>query len=297
MTSYLHKPLACLLQNLYVASDAKKKVKAGLSSMEKLEIKDITLENIDHFANLCIPMERRNDAQFIKGAKMKKKWATEALKAYGSIAKLAYLDSKPVGLIQYQLNPAERIVEISCIFVPEKANSRKGIGKSLFKALIEDAKKPQPLFDNEVPDALVTWAFQVPKWYPQHKFYQRMGFKRVKTDDPFLLYHPLKKGYVYRPKERKYLPQEEDQGKAFIFYDPSCPFAIHFAHAIKKSIREVAPGIPIGVINKFEELEQVKKRGQALTCAVNRRAIQTFFMDKENFQKEVKQALSSSDTA
>ena len=38
--------------------------------------------------------------------------------------------------------------------------------------------------------ALVTWAFQVSGFYPQHEFYLKMGFKRVREDDPFLLYYP-----------------------------------------------------------------------------------------------------------
>ena len=61
-------------------------------------------------------------------------------------------------------------------------------------------EKPKPAFNNDIPLALITWAFQVPGWYPQHEFYQRMGFKKVKEDDPFLLYYMLKKGYVHHPK-------------------------------------------------------------------------------------------------
>jgi GNAT superfamily N-acetyltransferase len=254
---------------------------------------DVNLENVNHLVDLCIPLDKKDDPLFIKGVNVKKKWATQILKKHGSIAKLAYLDSKPVGLIQYQPNPEEMLVEIACIFVPEKESLRKGIGESLLKALMEEMKKPQPAFNNNVPLAFVTWAFQVPGWYPQHEFYQKMGFKKVKEDDPFLLYYPIKKGYVYRPKEKKFIPQKEDSGKAIIFYDPSCPFSIYFSEKIKESIREVAQDIPIRMVNKFEEIEEVKKRGQVPTCAVNGKPIETFFMDKENFQKEVKRALQS----
>jgi len=260
---------------------------------EKLAIRNANLENVDQLIDFCIPLDKKDDPLFIDGISVKKKWATQVMEAYGSIAKLAYLDSKPVGLIQYQPNPEERVVEIACIFVPENENLRKGIGESLLRALIQEMKKPQPAFNNNVPLALVTWAFQVPGRYPQHEFYQKMGFKRVKKDDPFLLYYPIKKEYVYHPKEKKFIPQKEDSGKAIIFYDPSCPFSIYFSEKIKESIREVAPDIPIRMINRFEELEEVKKRGQVPSCAVNRKPIETFFMDKVNFQKEVKEALNS----
>lgn len=260
-------------------------------SMEKLKIQDVTSKNIDDLVNLCMPAERKSDPQFVEGAKVKSKWATGALKRCGSIAKIAYLNSKPVGLIQYQPRLEERVVEIVCIFVPEKGNFRRGIGKSLLKALLEDVKKPQAFLENQIPNALITWAFKVPGWYPQHEFYQRMGFKKVKENDPFLLYYPLKKGYVYRPKEKKYILQKDDKGKALVFYDPSCPFVTHFTETIELLIKEVAPDIPIRRINKFEEPEEMKKRGQVSSCIVNGKAIQTFFMDRENFRKEVKQAL------
>lgn len=260
---------------------------------EKLTIRDVSLENVDHLIDLCISSDKKDDPLFIKGVKVKKKWATEAMKKYGRIAKLAYLDSKPVGLIQYQPNPEEGVVEIACIFVPEKENLRKGIGYSLLKALMKEMKKPQPALNNSVPLALVTWAFQVPGRYPQNEFFLKMGFKKVKEDDPFLLYYPIKKGYVYHPKGKKFIPQKEDRGKAVIFYDPSCPFSTYFSEKIKEFVREVAPDIPIRMVNRFEEMEEVKKRGQVPACAVNGKPIQTFFMDEENFQKEVKTALRS----
>ncbi|MFQ5758337.1 MAG: GNAT family N-acetyltransferase [Candidatus Bathyarchaeia archaeon] len=259
-----------------------------------MEIRDVNLENIDDLVNLCIPPDKKDDPLFVEGMNAKRKWATQVIEKYGSTAKLAYLNSKPVGLIQYQPNPEERLVKITCIFVPEEKNFRKGIGKSLLEALIEDMKEPKPAFNNDVPLAFVTWAFQVPGRYPQHKFYQRMKFQKVKENDPFLLYYPLKKGYIYRPKEKKFIPQEEDRGEALIFYDPSCPWSIYFSEKIKESIGEVAPNVPIRMINKFEESEEVEKRGQVPSCAVNRKPIETFFMDKENFQKEVRKALGHS---
>jgi len=259
--------------------------------MEKLEIRDVNLDSIDDLINLCIPPDKKNDPLFVEGMDAKKKWAIKAIEKYGTIAKLAYLNSEPVGLIQYQPNLEERLVEIGCIFVPEEKNLREGIGKSLLEALMEDMKEPKLAFNNDIPLAFVTWAFEVPGWYPQHKFYRRMGFKKVKEDDPFLLYYPLKKEYIYHPEEKKFIPQEEDTERASIFYDPSCPFCIYSSESIKKSIREVALNIPIRMINKFEEPEEVEKRGQVPPCVVYGKPIETFFMDRQNFQKEVKRAL------
>ncbi|MEM3442990.1 MAG: hypothetical protein QW667_07690 [Candidatus Bathyarchaeia archaeon] len=259
--------------------------------MESFKIRDARPEDVDSLINLCIPAERRNDRHFIEGANVKRVWAKKSLEKFGGIAKMAYLNSAPVGLIQYQPKPVEKLLEITCIFVPDIKNTRRGIGKALLNALIEDAKKPKEFFDNEPPHALVTWAFRVPGRYPQNEFYLKMGFKKVSEDDPFLLYYPLRQGYVYTPKKEKFIPQAEDKGKALIFFDPSCPFCIYFSEQIKNSIREVAPNLPVRMVNMFEEWEEVEKRGRVPTCAVNKKPITAFFMDKENFQKEVREAL------
>lgn len=254
--------------------------------MEHLEIRDVNLENIDDLIDLCIPPDRKNEPYFVEAKEAKKKWATRLLEKHEGVAKLAYLNAKPVALIQYRLVPEEQVVKIDCIFVPEKENLRKGIGKALLKALIAEIKENLTVF------TLVTHAFRVPGRYPQNEFYMKMGFKKVREDNPFLLYYPLKAGYVYQSKEEKFTPQEEDLGKALIFYDPSCPFSLYFSERIKESIREVAPNILVRMINIFEEPEEVKRRGQVPTCAVNGQPIKAFFLDKENFHREVKDALA-----
>jgi hypothetical protein len=45
------------------------------------------------------------------------------------------------------------------------------------------------------------------------------------------------------------------------------------------------------MINQFDESEEVEKRGKIFPCIVNQKPIESFFLDKENFQREVKEAL------
>jgi len=98
-----------------------------------LKIENVNMEKIDSLIYLCIPPERRNNSFFIKGMNVKRVWASKLLERFGDIAKIAYLGSKPVGLIQYQPKPEEELVEITCIFVPDRQDQRKGIGTSLWK--------------------------------------------------------------------------------------------------------------------------------------------------------------------
>lgn len=259
--------------------------------MEKLEIEDVTRENLDDLIGLCVPPNKRDHPLFIEGMRLKKKWASQVMGRYGSIAKLAYLRSRPVGMIQYLPHPEEKSTWVRCVFVPHRENLRKGVGKSLWKALAECSRNASVYFENETPLALVVYAFEVFGVYAQHEFFGRMGFRRVKEDDPHLLYYPVRDGFVYSPAPKEFIPQAEDKGKAVIFFDPSCPFCIYFSEEIKKSITSIAPKIPIRMIDEFKEAEEVRKRGKVPFCIVNKKPIESFFMDKENFQREVKEAL------
>ncbi len=257
------------------------------TSMEPPHIRDITADSIDRLIELCI-RDKMNDPLFRKGALIKKKWAAHVLETCGSFAKVAYFGETPVGMIQYMPHPDENILEIQCIFIPDTQNSQKGIGTALLQTLLQDVRTPKSPFI-DVPLALVTYANEIPGLYPQHEFYLKREFKRV-GDDPFYLYYPLQKGYVYAG-EKKFTPQEEDEGRILIFYDPSCPFCVYFNEKIRESIREVTD-TPITLMNKYEEPEEVRKRGKVPFCVVNKKPIQSFFFDKENFQSEVRKALA-----
>ena len=92
-------------------------------------------------------------------------------------------------------------------------------------------------------------------------------------------YYLIEEGFVYRPRMVGYTPQEEDKGRALIFYDPSCPFCIYFSEKIKEMVKEVAPDIEIRMINQFEESEEVQKRGEVPFCVVNGVLIYFSFSD------------------
>ncbi|MFX1562568.1 MAG: GNAT family N-acetyltransferase [Promethearchaeota archaeon] len=256
------------------------------------KIVDVSKDIGEDLIRLCVPAEHKSTNSFVEGMKVKKKWADKVLNEFGCVAKLAYDGTEPIGMIQYLPNPEERIINILCIFVPQVKNLRRGVGKNLTRSLIDDMTLPKPFFKDTKPLALVTWAFDIPNRYAQTEFYQKMGFKKVITNNPFLLYFPLKKGYIHEPKEEVYIPQDEDCGKALIFLDPSCPFCISFSKQTKRLIREVDADVPILIINRYEEKKEVQRRGHVSGCIVNQRPIKSFFMDKENFQREVRQALT-----
>ena len=256
-----------------------------------MKIKNITPENVDDFIKICIPPDKLKDENFIKGFEIKKEWVLKMIEKYENIGKIAYVENKPVGMIQYQPITDKKIVEINCIFVPDKEFQRKGIAKALFKSFFEDISKPQKYFNNEPPDGIVVYAFQVPGRYPQNLFFEKMGFKRVCDDNPYLLYYPLKENFVYKPEEKSYKPIPEDRGKAIIFYNPSCPWSIYFSELMRKKIKEVLPDVPVFMYNRFEDKKEIEKRINPPNCIVNCKEIKAFVLDEENFKKEVEEAI------
>jgi len=63
---------------------------------------------------------------------------------------------------------------------------------------------------------------------------------------------------------------------------------------MEQYIREIDSEIPIWWLAVAKEPEEAKKRNiEVWHCIVNGRQIKTFVLDKEGFQKEVKEALGS----
>ncbi len=264
----------------------------------EIRIEEVTEENVEEVAWFCIFPEWREKTEFIKGVEEKRKWTEEMFQKWGTFAKIAYRGKSLVGQIHYHPVPEEKTTYIHCIYVPDKENWRKGIARKLLLSLMEEMKQPQVWFDHQPASALVTRTFPGEKQgqYPARLFFADMGFKPV-GKDPDFLYYPLKEGFVYQPlpvKAPVYFPQEEDKGKAVIIYGPSfCPFSFVFLKKAEEAVKEVSPEISIRWISKTEEPEEVKKRGDFEGVIVNARPIRTFVIDRENFQKEVQQALKS----
>jgi hypothetical protein len=265
--------------------------------MNSITIRDVSQENLEDFLGFCIPPDRRAEPAFVKGIEARKRWAQDMLSEYGSFAKLAYIGSTPVGIMEYESVPAERIVKIHCVFVPQKSHWRKGAAKALLSSLIDDMRKPKSWFGDELPRALVTRTFPggAPDQYTSREFFTNSGFRKV-GDDPDFLYYPVQEGFVYQPTATKaeYISREEDRGKALIIHGPSpCPFAYGFLLKTEQAIKKIAPDLPIRWIDKSEEPLEVSRRGNFTGCVVNAVPIKSFVLYTEGFKKEVLEALEN----
>lgn len=264
--------------------------------MVRIEIREVSNENLDDLCQLCVPVERRSSPIYGRGMEDKKKWATHVLERSGVIGKLAYYRSKPAGLLQYELVEEEKLIRIQCIYVPDSEHWRKGVATRLFSTLLDEAKESRRWFGVGPLDGIVVRTFPAEQHgqYPARLFFKRSGFVQV-GNDPDQLFFPLRRGASYKPLQRipsEYLPQEEDRNRATILYNPSfCPFSYVLLRKGEDLIREVIPEIQVHWIDKSEQPGEFEKRGGFEGCVVNLNPIKSFVLNEEQFKKEVKLAV------
>jgi len=159
----------------------------------KIEIKDVTNQNIDDLVGLCTPKcEDERHAQTLKeGGLRKQEWIEKALKRFGFCAKIAYLEDKPIGFIEFYPMSAfpllpkrnKRTILITCIFIPDKTLQKTGIGSKLVQTLINDLKhRPLPSFSGEKAEeiAIGSWGCHTgfPESLPRFRnFFFKNGFR------------------------------------------------------------------------------------------------------------------------
>jgi hypothetical protein len=226
----------------------------------------------------------------------KGKWAADMLRKWGSFAKLAYHGSSPIGLIQYEPIPDEKVLLILCIYVPDREHWRQNAASKLLASLIEEVEKPKDWFGGRAAKALVTRAFagEKPDQYPARDFFLRKGFQQV-GKDPDFLYLSLIEGSTYLPaveQDVSYNPQEEDLGMVVIVHGPTfCPYSYLFLKKAERLILEVDPEVQIRWIDSSLGLEEAERRGLKEGCIVNAKHIKAFVLQEEDFKAEVSRAL------
>jgi len=240
--------------------------------------------------------KRLSDPVHAEGVKVKKRWLLEMLRKFGPVAKIAYLDDKPVAQILYcpedsnraSCNRRKGILNILCIYNPIPAAQKLGVGTKLLQSVIEDAKRGKTCLGREKCAFILAKAFNTGEFLSLSEFYGNNGFLKTESDDS--LYFPIEGSYERGKRVGEYEPLVEDKNRAVIFCSPQCQFSYQFAVKISDIIKEAAPKISIEIINDAERPDEfLKRKGCALV--VNGSPIRTFFMESEKFREEIRQAL------
>ena len=238
--------------------------------MLKIKVVDVSCENVDDAISVCPPTRAklRSDVNVEKGLEIRRKWLLDLYRDVGPCAKIAYVDNKPVGMIQhsplhkvpYFKTKRKDVLYIHCIYV--KRNVRNcGIGSSLFKSLISDMERPSKLFEWRQCRMLSTTARER-YGFTQVSYFKTKGFIETGGNVDAGLVYPLSKTGV---KESLDIPRSEpvsiqEQGVK-IFFNPSCHMCKYMNENIKANIREVNATIEIEECNLWTHSEEAIRRG------------------------------------
>lgn len=261
----------------------------------RVTIEDLNESNIDDLIQVC-SSKRLHDPVHQRGISIKKQWLHRMLAEYGSVAKIAYYDGMPVAQILYypeEADPTDTsrrkdVLYVTCAYNPTQAVQKLGIGTKLLQSLIHDAEQKKTCLGNRPCRFILTKAFNTGESLSLPEFYKKNGF--LSTPDPDALYLPIEGSFESSMPIGEYVPLPEDRGKALVFHSPVCQFSYQFAERIRELIMEVAPNIPIELVNKWEKPEESIKRKNC-GLIVNARPVKAFFMDIEQFKKEIGQIL------
>lgn len=257
-------------------------------------IKPIDYENLVSVSLCCLNDKLLQNPLIQKGVELKQKWIKTQLDRFGEIGYVATNNKKEetAGFIQFLPDLTKQVLFIQCIFIPDEKYRGKGVGKMLVQRLIEDSKKKKPYFDNNLPNALVTYAFEVPEFYPQDKFFRKMGFISFDSRDPYWLYYPLKEKFQLQASDYQFFPQPEDKKRALVLFDTSCPFCVTFTEKYKKLLKTVHKDLEIKLLDGLKEQQEIALRGNVPICSVYGEEVKAFVLEEEKFRAEVKKILN-----
>lgn len=263
----------------------------------QIKIEDIDENILEDLECLCIPEEKLDDPFFVEGNFLWKKWVIKNMSKFGSIGKVAYLDSEKVGMIQYIPKPEQRVVEIKCTFV-KKDKRGLGIRNSLLKETMKEFERPKRYFEHQTAKALVTLPYPSPKPIENADFYKANGFKKLSEDHKHLLYYPLTDEFTesdFLTEESTNLPiYELDKNKALILCNSHCPYCVEEMMEAFKQLRKLDTNMPIKLVVSFEEPKEFTRVFSMPLCVViNGESIGFSLMENEDFLKRMREALGS----
>ena len=120
---------------------------ATYSNMREMSttVVDLDEKNVDDALDVCTSPSVRNEADYLRGCEIRKKWLSDVCRTVGPCAKVAYVANKPVGAIEY--TPLHSIpylrtkrkdaLYIHCIYV-QKRYRHRGIGSALLDSLTNE---------------------------------------------------------------------------------------------------------------------------------------------------------------
>jgi GNAT superfamily N-acetyltransferase len=203
--------------------------------MVTVTLRELSDDNIDDLIGVCSSLDPESD-ELKMGVKTRREWLTDMLSKHDSIAKIAYIEGKPVAQIMFYPERADPSVSgardystyLHCLYNPSKAHQRMGAGRSLMGALIKQCRAGVGSCGG--CRLIAADGFDTGEGLSLTEFYRRFGFEERAGEDGQALWGGTAMHLVLsRPvRTRPRLPfvsLQEDKGRAAIFYSPVCQFS------------------------------------------------------------------------
>lgn len=225
-------------------------------SMNKINVKDIEETDLDELEDMFLKEEGLGDPLLIEGSLVWKKWMKNNLKRYSSIGKIAYFDSKIVGMLQYIPKPKHRVSEIKWTFVDGGQHDQE-VKKMLLQETIKEFKRPKSYFGYEMAKGLVTYLNPFLSSDEDEEFYKQSGFKEISDTDNNLLFYPFEDVSIEVPEVADLPIDESYRDDILIFVNPITPHCLKEAMKTLKKVRDLGPEIPIRLFAPVGDTEEL----------------------------------------
>jgi len=232
-----------------------------------VEICGLSEDNVDDALAVCTPEKMRDIPSYNEGLKVRREWLLQLYRTVGPCCKITYTENVPVGMIQYTplhhipYFPTKRkdILYVHCIYV-KKDLREKGIGSKLLQAVIDEMKKPNPLFKTEPCRVIVTTARER-VGFKQPSYFVLKSFSRTADNIDVGLAYWL---FETKPKQGLDIPvsgpiQVVEQGVR-IFSSPACQYRTFWSEKIRKFVDEVKPNTKVDEVNLWTQPEEPLRR-------------------------------------
>ncbi|HEY3315752.1 MAG TPA: GNAT family N-acetyltransferase [Bacillota bacterium] len=263
----------------------------------RIAIRDVAPTLIDDLIAVC-SKEHAVQPIHTEGARIKREWLTEVIRANGPIAKIAYLDRKPAAQLMFYpedagpRTPARRdVIVLYCVYTGAPEHRRQGLGSALLENFLEEVRTRKlkamagrqvrfiraPLFDSGEGQSM-------------SDLYRRFGFAPGPdgTREMYLEVH----GKYERAKARSVTGRRGNllpSGRALVFYTPHCQWSYVFADQMAKQIREASPKHEILFVDSWRD--PAAEDWPAAEAVIDGCPIYVHVTEGGRFRDEVAQAL------
>ena len=262
--------------------------------MGAIIVRDISDSNIEDAFRVC-SHTKLGDSLQKEGFELRRFWIRDMIREYGTCIKVAYLDEKPVALLQFYpeeaaqflSKPRRGVVLLRCVYNPFEEARGKGASTALVKSLIEDCKGHPRFLRGEECSFIVSEPFNSGEGIPMEKFYTSNGFVRMGDEMIYKI-----SGEYASPSKPVWNPDHANREVVTIIYNPTCEYSYVFATHVRDAILSLYPELPVWLIDQWQKPEaSLSLANQWLV--VNGTPINSGLKEREAFDREVRQAVET----